>query len=115
MEVVNIIPAFNALGNATRFAAFRLLIQAGPQGLVAGELSARLGVVPNTLSNHLGILTTARLVTATRSGRFVCYAADLASFRDLMTWLTLNCCASRPKLCAPPLSETLFSHGGRDD
>ena len=107
MDTRSALDAFNALGQSTRLAVFRLLVQAGPQGLAAGAISTRLGVVANTLSTHLAILTDAHLITGTREGRFVRYAADLAGFRGLVTWLTVDCCGGRPELCAPLLPTTL--------
>ncbi len=91
----------SALSHETRLAAFRLLVTAGPDGLPAGEVAGRLGVLANTLSNHLAQLARAGLVTTRREGRIVRYVADYGAMRDLMAFLVRDCCGGEPEICGP--------------
>ncbi len=94
MEMKSAITGLSALANNTRLAAFRLLVQAGPAGMAAGELARRLAVRPNTLTAALTILSHAELVTARRAGRSVIYAARYETMRALLAFMTENCCAN---------------------
>ena len=96
MESKQVITALSALAQETRLAVFRLLVQAGPQGLAAGEIATRLNCPAATLSFHLRELSQAGLVTATRQSRSIIYAADFAAMRNLLGFLTENCCALSP-------------------
>lgn len=91
-----------ALGHDTRLAVFRLLVQAGAQGVKAGAICAKLGMRAPTLSFHLAYLTRARLIKARQEGRFIFYAADYARMDDLLSFLTANCCQGAP--CLPKTS-----------
>lgn len=93
--------ALAALGQETRLDVFRLLVQAGDQGIPAGEIASRLGAVQNTMSAHLKVLDHAGLVRTERDGRTVRYIADMTSFRDLLAFLMEDCCNGRPELCRP--------------
>lgn len=95
------VEAFGALAQETRLAAFRLLVEAGPEGIAAGDLARLLQVPHNTLSTHLAILARAGLLTPRREGRSVFYAADFAGMRALIAWLVQDCCKGRPELCVP--------------
>ena len=53
METNQAIAALTALGHGTRLAAFRLLVEAGPDGRMAGEIAESLAVPNATLSFHL--------------------------------------------------------------
>lgn len=101
METTDAIAAFSALAQDTRLAVFRLLVQAGPEGMLAGEISATLDVRPNTLSANLAILLNAGLVRNTREGRMVRYTADLEGLRGLLRFIMQDCCGGRPELCQP--------------
>lgn len=107
MQAASVIRALSALAQDHRLAAFRLLVQAGPDGLPAGTLAQRLGVVPSSMSFHLAQLANAGLVTQQRHGRSIVYAADYAAMGGLMAYLTENCCAgaacgaAAPAACAP--------------
>lgn len=85
--------ALGALAQATRLDAFRLLVQAGPDGLAAGDLAARLGISPPALSFHLRGLEHAGLIRARQQGRFIYYSADYAAMQSLVEFLTENCCS----------------------
>jgi DNA-binding transcriptional ArsR family regulator len=101
MEKTNAIAALAALAQDNRLETFRLLVQAGPDGLPAGEVAARLGLPPNTLSFHFDRLRQAGLVTVRRDGRSMIYAARFDAMNALLAYLTENCCAGARDLCAP--------------
>ena len=85
--------ALRALGQINRLAAFRALIEAGPEGLAVGELRDRLDLPPATLSAHLNVLRSAGLVGDERQGRVIRVRADFARMNALIAYLTENCCA----------------------
>jgi DNA-binding transcriptional ArsR family regulator len=93
MEKQNAIAALAALAHETRLDVFRLLVQAGPEGLAAGAVAEALDVPPATLSFHLKELRNAGLVVAERDGRSIRYAPDFASMSALVGYLGENCCA----------------------
>lgn len=101
MDKSNAISALSALGQETRLDVFRLLVQAGQEGLPAGEIGARLGTIQNTMSAHLKILGHAGLVRAERDGRMIRYVADMTGLRDLLAYLMEDCCNGAPELCRP--------------
>ncbi|KRG39661.1 ArsR family transcriptional regulator [Stenotrophomonas pictorum JCM 9942] len=102
METKPAIAALTALGHATRLAAFRLLVEAGPAGRVAGDIAAALQVPPATLSFHLKELLLAGLLQSENQGRNVCYRANFSAMNDLIAYLTHNCCAGAPSPdCSP--------------
>jgi ArsR family transcriptional regulator, arsenate/arsenite/antimonite-responsive transcriptional repressor len=93
-----------ALGHETRLAIYRMLVQAGKDGMNAGVIGARLALAPATLSFHLSHLARVGLVSSRPDGRFIYYAADYAAMNDLLGFLTANCCqggACGPECAAP--------------
>ena len=92
MQSEPVIRALSALAQEHRLAAFRLLVQAGPEGLAAGALAEALGVPPSSMSFHLAQLTNAGLITQRRQSRSLIYAADYTVMGALMGYLTENCC-----------------------
>ena len=92
--------ALSALAQPTRLAVFRLLVREGPAGLPAGEVAARLGVQPATLSFHLAQLERAGLLAARRQSRQILYAADFAAMGALVGFLLDDCCHGHPEVCA---------------
>ena len=80
---------------------FRLLVQAGPEGVSAGAIAERVGVEPATLSFHLKELVAGGLLTGRRESRQIFYAADFDGMRRLLGYLTEDCCQGRPEICAP--------------
>lgn len=88
-----------ALAQESRLATFRLLVQAGPEGLPAGKIGEGLGVPAATLSFHLKELSRAGLVQSKQAGRFVIYSADFSAMNNLVGYLTENCCDGNP--CSP--------------
>jgi ArsR family transcriptional regulator, arsenate/arsenite/antimonite-responsive transcriptional repressor len=99
------IAALSALAQDTRLDAYRLLVQAGPDGLPAGELGQRLGLPPPTLSFHLAQLKHAGLVTHHRQSRSIIYRANYAAMNHLLAYLTENCCG-RDAACGPACDDT---------
>jgi DNA-binding transcriptional ArsR family regulator len=92
MNKSSALKALAALAQATRLDAFRELVQAGPQGVAAGELASRLGISPPALSFHLKGLVHAGLASSRQDGRFVYYSADYDAMQSLVDYLTDNCC-----------------------
>jgi len=88
-----VIRALGALAQEHRLAAFRLLVQAGAEGIPAGIVAERLGIPPSSMSFHLAQLAHAGLVTQRRESRSIIYSADYAAMNGLMGYLTENCCA----------------------
>ncbi|MBJ7514957.1 MAG: winged helix-turn-helix transcriptional regulator [Stenotrophomonas sp.] len=93
MEHKNATHALAALGNATRLSIFRLLVQAGRAGKLAGEISQALALPGATLSFHLKELSAAGLISAEQRGRTICYRAEFEAMAALVAYLTENCCA----------------------
>src|SRR5580704_17181475 len=100
MEKINAVAALAALAQDNRLDVFRLLVQAGPDGLSAGQVATALRLAPNTLTFHFDRLRHAGLVTVRRAGRSMIYAARFASMRALLAYLTENCCQGAES-CAP--------------
>ncbi len=96
METNQAIAALTALGHATRLLAFRLLVKAGPDGRMAGEIAEALAVPGATLSFHLKELVHAGLISGENRGRNVCYRARFDAMNGLVAYLTHNCCADSP-------------------
>jgi ArsR family transcriptional regulator, arsenate/arsenite/antimonite-responsive transcriptional repressor len=93
--------ALAALAQENRLDVFRLLVEAGPDGLPAGSVAGALGLAPNTLTFHFDRLREAGLVTVRRDGRSMIYAARFDRMNALIGYLTENCCQGRPAQCAP--------------
>jgi ArsR family transcriptional regulator len=101
VESFDAVSALAALAHASRLAAFRLLVQAGPAGLAASKIAEALGMPASSLSFHLKELAHADLVTARQEGRFVIYAAQFETMNTLLGFLTENCCGGAPCLAVP--------------
>ena len=99
MEIDAAVAAFAAMAQETRLAAVRLLVQAGPNGLAAGEIARHLAVPSSTLSFHLKELDRAGLVRSWRVQRQIRYAADFEGLRRLLDFLTADCCNGHPEIC----------------
>ncbi len=94
--------ALSALAQRTRLAIFRLLVECGPDGMAAGQVSEKLQVSPATLSFHFRALSHAGLVESRQDGRFVYYAANFAAMNDMIAYLTDNCCGGDADICKLP-------------
>ena len=101
METSAAVAALAALAQDNRLDIFRLLVQAGPDGMPAGRVAEALGLAPNTLTFHFDRLRTAGLVTVRREGRSMIYAARYESMNALLDYLTENCCRGNAEACAP--------------
>ena len=101
METSDALQALGALAQETRLEVFRLLVRTGPLGLPAGRIAERIGVQPATLSFHLKELERAGLLSARRESRQIYYAPDVEGMRDLLAFLTEDCCGGHPEICAP--------------
>lgn len=104
MDDISAIEGLSALAQASRLAVFRLLVRAGPEGLMAGEIAREIGTPQNTMSAHLAILSRAGLITAERAGRAIVYRLNTNGVTRLFDYLVSDCCAGRPELCAPLLT-----------
>jgi DNA-binding transcriptional ArsR family regulator len=101
MELESAVAALSALAYEGRLTIFRELVQAGPEGLAAGEIARRLGIAPSTLSASLTVLSHAGLVSSRREGRSIIYAAAYEHMAALLGYLVKDCCNGRPEVCAP--------------
>ncbi len=99
MDTQQVLAALTGLSQESRLATFRLLVQAGPEGLAAGKISELLDVPASSLSFHLKELSHAQLVVSRQEGRFVYYAANFATMNGVIGFLTENCCGGKP--CGP--------------
>jgi ArsR family transcriptional regulator, arsenate/arsenite/antimonite-responsive transcriptional repressor len=113
METNDAVAALAALAQESRLDAFRLLVQAGPEGMQAGQISAALGVPPNTLTFHFDRLRMAGLVSVRREGRAMIYTAHFTTMNALLAYLTENCCGGVPctpaQVCKPASGKRLKS------
>jgi ArsR family transcriptional regulator, arsenate/arsenite/antimonite-responsive transcriptional repressor len=101
MENTDAVIALAALAQDNRIDVFRLLVQAGPDGLPAGQVASALKLAPNTLTFHFDRLRSAGLVTVRREGRSMIYAARFETMNALLAYLTENCCQGATQNCAP--------------
>jgi ArsR family transcriptional regulator len=99
MEMKAAVAALSALAHQGRLTAFRLLIQAGREGLAAGEIARQLQVPPNTLSSNLTILANTGLIDSRRDGRSVIYSARYETMTTLLEYLMQDCCGGSPEIC----------------
>lgn len=98
------IESFAAFAQDSRLAIFRLLIREEPNGLPVGEISRRLGILPSTLSGHLGVLKRARLLKSTRHQREIHYFANLEAMNELIGFMLEDCCNGKLENCREILS-----------
>ena len=99
MEISDASQAFAALSQETRLGVLRLLIEAGPNGLPAGEIAERLGQPASTISFHLSALERAGLTQSTRQSRQIVHAVRIVALRELIAFLSETCCGGQPELC----------------
>lgn len=99
METKTAARRIGALGHEVRLTVFRRLIAEGPEGLPAGRIAEAVGLPAPTLSFHLSRLAASGLITPRRSGREVWYAVAVDGVRELLLFLTQDCCDGRPDLC----------------
>jgi len=101
MKVDVAVGMLGALAQDTRLAIFRLMVQAGQEGMAAGAIGDKLRIPPATLSFHLKALAQAGLVKSRNEGRFVIYSANYREMDRLIAYLTEHCCAGDASQCAP--------------
>jgi ArsR family transcriptional regulator, arsenate/arsenite/antimonite-responsive transcriptional repressor len=99
MKKTDAVAALAALAQDNRLDVFRLLVQAGPEGMPAGAVADALSLAPNTLTFHFDRLRMAGLVSVRREGRSMIYAAQFEQMNALLGFLTENCCGGAP--CTP--------------
>lgn len=99
MEQTDAVAALAALAQDNRLDVYRLLVQAGPDGMPAGNVASALRLAPNTLTFHFDRLRQAGLVTVRKEGRSMIYAARFETMNELITYLTENCCGG--EACVP--------------
>ena len=114
MDQKRAISALGALAQETRLALFRLLVTCGPEGLPAGVIAEKLGVMPSSLSFHLQQLVHAGLITQRRLSRQLIYSAEYGTMNELMAYLTENCCGRGA--CVPVCNPAdTFAKGETDE
>jgi ArsR family transcriptional regulator len=106
MDSTAIVTALDALAHEHRLEVFRMLVQAGPEGLTAGAISGMLEVKPSALSFHLKDLVRADLIQPRHVGRQIFYSARFETMNGLIGYLTENCCGGNPcsAVCATDCS-----------
>lgn len=92
METLNAAELLAALGHESRLAIFRLLVEAGPEGVFASAIGERLAIPGATLSFHLAHLSRVGLIKGQRESRFIRYSAEYGTMDELISFLTANCC-----------------------
>jgi len=119
METNVALAALSGLAHETRLDIFRVLVEAGPDGVPAGQIGERLGLPAATLSFHLNHLKHAGLIARRRNGRSLIYSADFGAMNALVAYLTENCCQGDPEACGLPAADAIRSNrkprGGRAD
>jgi DNA-binding transcriptional ArsR family regulator len=100
MKTPAVIEALGALAHEYRLAIYRLLVEQGPEGLPAGAIGERVGLVPSSLTFHLQTLQHAGLITPVRASRQLIYSADFGVMNDLVGYLTDKCCVASTDACA---------------
>ncbi len=93
------VAGLSALSQEIRLLAFRALMEAGADGLAAGDISRAIDIAPNKLSGHLSILTAAGLVSVQRVGRSLIYRAEIPRISGLVSALVETCCHGHPEVC----------------
>ena len=107
MDINEAVDALVGLAQQSRLRVFRLLIQAGINGMAAGDIARAIGIPKNTMSSHLAILARANLIQARKEGRSMIYAVNLEGTRSLLSFLVEDCCQGDPSICGPLIETTL--------
>lgn len=104
MDIKQAVTRLSSLSQESRLTIFRLLVRCGDQGLSAGEIAKNTGIQPNTLSFHLKELTASDLIQSERKGRSIVYSLKIDGMRDLIHFLTEDCCQGLPEICNPSVN-----------
>ncbi len=99
MKIQSAIVMLGALAQEHRLRIFRMLVKAGPSGQPSSDIADVVGISPTSASFHLKELERAGLLVATRQGRFIRYAVHVDAMRQLLIYLTEDCCQGQPELC----------------
>jgi len=113
MKTAAVIGALGALAHEYRLAIYRLLVEQGPEGLPAGAIGERVGLLPSSLTFHLQSLQRAGLITQVRASRQLIYSADYTSMNELVGYLTDKCCAASGQGCATECAPRIEKPGRR--
>lgn len=100
MDIKSAVLQLSSIAQEARLEIFRLLVQAGPEGLPAGSIGESLSIPASTLSFHLKELSHAGLINSRQVSRFIYYSANYEAMNGLLAYLTENCCAGATE-CAP--------------
>ncbi len=100
------VAVFESLSSSVRLDVYRLLVAHAPEGMVAGDIAAKLHLPPTNLSFHLKALLHTGLASVEQQGRFQRYRANLPMMQELIAYLTAECCSGRPELCVDSLAPT---------
>ncbi|WP_307188593.1 ArsR/SmtB family transcription factor [Acidiphilium multivorum] len=103
------VAALAALAHEHRLAAYRILVEAGPAGIAAGDIAEKIGLVPSSFTFHVQALRNAGLISQRRVSRHVIYAADFAAMNTLVGFLVENCCGQGLSICSPACDPALPS------
>lgn len=98
------VASLSALAHVDRLAAFRMLVKAGPDGMPSGEIAERLAIPPTRMSFHLATLERSGLVASRRDGRRILYAASYDATRELLGFITEDCCGGNAAICGDLVS-----------
>lgn len=99
MKRLAAINAFAALAHDVRLGIFQRLVEAGPEGMAAGQIAGKLRISPSSLTFHIAHLERAGLVRSHREGRSIIYSADFGAMGSLVDFLTDKCCGGHPEVC----------------
>lgn len=110
-DQTDVIKALAALAHDSRLSLMRHLIQAGPDGVGAGQLAAFAKIGATTASAQLLVLANAGLVRSTRTGRQVVYCANYEALRGIMAFLLHDCCGSRKEICTGLVADLAAAAG----
>jgi ArsR family transcriptional regulator, arsenate/arsenite/antimonite-responsive transcriptional repressor len=113
MKLSQVTAALGALAHEHRLKVYRILVERGPQGLSAGTIGERVGLVPSSLTFHLQALQRAGLILQRRESRQLIYSADFDAMNALVGYLTENCCAGSDENCAATCTPSALARTGK--
>ena len=93
MDETQVASALAALGHEARLRIFRLLVRAGDEGVIIGDIGRLTDLPASTLAHHLSALVQVGLVTQERQGRQVLNRADFELMNAVLTFVAEECCS----------------------